>query len=161
MNRNLISTGALDKLQLFGAIVLNSSSALLSQGMTIGIGDSASPEVFTTIAEINSIDGPGGTAAEIDVTDLSSTSKEFVLGLQDEGDISLGGNYIPANTQHALLRTLRASGASRNYRISFTDSPITTWTFAARVKGFSISNGVDGVTALSVTLRVTGSITEA
>ena len=138
-----------------------SSSALSSQGMTIGIGNAASPEVFATITEVKSIDGPGGQTAEIDVTDLSSTAKEFVLGLQDEGDITLDMNYIPANTQHALLRTLRGSGAENNFRISFTDSPVTTWTFAARVKGFSISNAVDNVTALSVTLRVTGSITEA
>jgi len=138
-----------------------SSSALTSQGMTIAIGNGASPEVFTTIAEVKSIDGPGGQTAEIDVTDLSSTAKEFVLGLQDEGDITLDMNYIPANTQHALLRTLRGTGAENNFRITFTDSPATTWTFGARVKGFSISNAVDSVTGLSVTLRVTGSITEA
>ena len=138
-----------------------SSSALSSQGMTIGIGNGASPEVFTTIAEVKGIDGPGGQTAEIDVTDLSSTAKEFVLGLQDEGDITLDMNYIPSNTQHVLLRTLRGSGDENNFRISFTDSPVTTWTFGARVKGFSISNAVDNVTGLSVTLRVTGTITEA
>lgn len=138
-----------------------SSSALSSQGMTIGIGNGASPEVFTTIAEVKSIDGPGGQANEIDVTDLSSTAKEYVLGLQDEGDITLDINYLPANTQHAAIRTLRGNGNVNNFRISFTDSPVTTWTFAARVKGFSISNAVDGITGASVTLRVTGSITEA
>ncbi len=138
-----------------------SSSALTSQGVTIGVGDGASPEVFTTIAEVKSIDGPGGQANEIDVTDLSSTAKEFALGLQDEGDITLDINYIPGNTQHAQLRSDRAAGTSRNYRITFTDSPATTWTFAAYVKGFSISNAVDNITGASVTLRVSGSITEA
>jgi len=138
-----------------------SSSALTSQGMTIAVGNGASPEVFTTIAEVKSIDGPGGQSNEIDVTDLSSTAKEYVLGLQDEGDITLDMNYIPSNVQHAQLRSDRAAGTQRNYRISFTDSPVTTWTFAARVKGFSISNAVDNVTGLSVVLRVSGSITEA
>lgn len=161
MKRNLISTSALDKLQQFGAVIYNSSSALSSQGMTISVDNADSPLTYTAIAEVKGIDGPGGQTAEIDVTDLSSTAKEFVLGLQDEGDITLDMNYIPGNTQHALLRTLRGSGAERNYRISFTDSPATTWTFGARVKGFSISNAVDNVTGLSVTLRVTGSITEA
>lgn len=138
-----------------------SSSALSSQGMTLGVGDGASPEAFTTISEIKSIDGPGGQANEIDVTDLSSTAKEFILGLQDEGDITAEINYIPANAQHAQLRADRASGTSRNYQITFTDSPATTWTFAALVKGFSVSNGVDSVTGATVTLRVSGSITEA
>ena len=157
----VISTSAIAALAAYGAEVFNSSSALSSQGMTIGIGDGASPEVFTTISEVNTIDGPGGQANEIDVTDLSSTGKEFKLGLQDEGDITLDINYIPGNTQHALLRTRRASGAIGNFRITFTDSPATTWTFAALVKGFSVSNAVDGVTTASVTLRVSGSITEA
>jgi hypothetical protein len=139
-----------------------SSSALTSQGMTIGLdADGASPFTYVSIAEVKSIDGPGGQTAEIDVTDLSSSAKEFVLGLQDEGDITLDMNYIPSNTQHTLLRTLRGSGVSGYFQIAFTDSPVTTWSFTAKVKGFSISNAVDNVTGLSVTLRVTGSITEA
>lgn len=138
-----------------------SSSALSSQGMTIAVGDAASPEVFTTINEVKSIDGPGGQTAEIDVTDLNSTGKEYQLGLQDEGDITLDINYLPNDTQHAQLRADRAAGTKRNYRITFTDSPTTTWTFEGLVKGFSISNSVDSVTGASVTIRVTGSITEA
>lgn len=160
--KRLISTRFIEELRGYGALVLNSSSALTSQGMTIGIGDGASPtEAFTTIAEVKSIDGPGGQTAEIDVTDLNSTAKEFVLGLQDEGDITLDMNYIPSNAQHAALRTLRGNGNENNFRITFTDSPNTTWTFGARVKGFTINNSVDSVTGLSVTLRVTGAITEA
>ena len=54
-----------------------SSNALESQGMAIKRGDGASPEVFTTIPEVRSINGPDGSASEIDVSDLSSTSREF------------------------------------------------------------------------------------
>lgn len=138
-----------------------SSNALLSQGMTIAAGDGASPEVFTTIPEVNSIDGPGGQANEIDVTDLSSTGREKLLGIQDEGDITVEINYLPGNTTHAQLRSDKAAGTKRNYRITFTDSPATTWTFEALVKGFAVSNSVDEVNRTSVILAVSGSITEA
>lgn len=138
-----------------------SSSALTSQGMTIAAGDSASPESFTTITEVKGIDGPGGQANEIEVTDLSSTAKEYILGLQDEGDITLEINYIPANTLHTQLRADKAAGTIRNYRITFTDSPATTWTFSGLVKGFAVSNATDNVTQASVTLRVSGTIVEA
>lgn len=157
--KKLISISAITALQSFGAIVINSSAALDSQGMTLSSGDSASPEVFTAITEIGSIDGPGGQANEIDVTDLSSAAKEFRQGLQDEGDVTCEFNFIPQNTQHALLRSDRAAQTLRNYRITFTDSPATTWTFLAFVKGLSISNSVDDVTKASLTLRVTGAIT--
>jgi hypothetical protein len=138
-----------------------SSTALQSQGMTLGIGDAASPEVYTTITNVNSMSGPGGSATEIDVTDLSSSAKEFRLGLQDEGEVTAEIQYVPADVQHALLRATRAAGTSKNFRITFTDSPQTTWTFTAFVKTFSISNAVDGVTTASVALRISGSITEA
>lgn len=138
-----------------------SSTALQSQGMTIGVSDAASPEVYTTITNVANIDGPGGSATEIDVTDLSSSAKEFRLGLQDEGEVSFEIQYVPADTQHALLRSLRAAGTSRNFLITFTDSPNTTWTFLAFVKTFSVSNAVDGVTTASCALRVSGAITEA
>lgn len=140
-----------------------SSSALDSQGLTIARSPNppASPEVYSTIPEVSNISGPGGQANEIDVTDLSSTAKEFRMGLQDEGSITLDINYIPQNAVHAALRTDRANQTLSSYRITFTDSPMTTWTFTAYVLGFEVSNGVDDVTKASITLRVSGSITEA
>jgi len=138
-----------------------SSSALVSQGMTIAMGDAASPEVWSTISEVTSIGGPDGSASEIDTTDLNSTAKEFRLGLLDNGSVSISLNFIPANVQHALLRTLSISGAISNFRMTFTDSPQTTWTFTAFVMGLPIENSVDAVTTASITLRISGSITEA
>jgi len=137
-----------------------SVNALKSQGMTIGIGDGASPEVFTTISEISSISGPGGQAAVIDTTDLSSLAKEKRMGLPDEGQITLDMNWIPKNVQHALLRTKRTAQVAVNFRITFTDSPATTWTFAAFVLGHPVSNSVDEVTKGNVTLEVSGAVTE-
>ena len=138
-----------------------SSSALDSQGMTIKRGDGASPEVFTTIPEVTEIGGPGGQAAEIDVTDLSSTAKEFRMGLQDEGQITLQMAWIPTNTVHSGLRTDRTNQTLRNFQINFTDSPSTTWAFAAFVLGLELTNSVDEVTRATVTLRVSGAVTQS
>jgi hypothetical protein len=142
-----------------------SSSALDSQGMLLQYLDTTasplSPQTFTTIPEISNISGPGGQANEIDVTDLSSTAKEFRMGLQDEGSITIDMNYIPANAVHAAMRTARANQTLTTFRIKFTDSPNTVWTFTAFVLGFEVSNSVDDVTKASMTLRVSGSITES
>ena len=137
-----------------------SSSALDSQGMLIQYGTAASPIVWSTITEVSEISGPGGQAAEIDVTDLSSSAKEFRMGLQDEGQITLSVNYIPQNTVHEQLRTNRAAQTLTNFQIIFTDSPETIWRFTAYVLGLEISNSVDDVTKGSITLRVSGSITQ-
>lgn len=137
-----------------------SSNALDSQGMLIQRSDGASPEVFATIPEVSEMSGPGGQSSEIDVTDLSSTAKEFRMGLQDEGQISLTMNWIPGNAVHAGLRTDRSNQTLRNFKIIFTDSPTTTWDFAAFVMGLEMSAGVDDVVKATATLRVSGSITE-
>lgn len=139
-----------------------SSNALEAQGMLIKIGNGASPQVFTTISEIKTFSGPTGSAAVIDVTDLSSTAKEKRMGLADEGQLSFTINYIPDNTQHALLRTQRASREETNFKMVFTDdSPSTTWSFSAFVTGFAVSGAVDNVVEATVTLEITGSITQS
>lgn len=139
-----------------------SSQALEAQGMELRIGNGASPEVFTAISEISTFSGPGGAATVIDVTDLSSLAKEKRMGLADEGQLSFTINYIPNNTQHALLRTQRANRQETNFKLIFTDdSPATTWSFAAFVTGFSVTAAVDGVVQANVTLEITGAISEA
>ena len=139
-----------------------SSNALEAQGMLIQIGNGASPQVFTTISEIKTFSGPTGSAAVIDVTDLSSTAKEKRMGLADEGQLSFTINYIPDNTQHTLLRTRRASRDETDFKMVFTDdSPSTTWSFSAFVTGFAVSGAVDNVVEANVTLEITGSITQS
>lgn len=137
-----------------------SDNAISAQGTTIKIG-SGSPTTYNTIPEISTFNGPGGNASVIDVTDLSSTAKEKLVGLRDEGQLSFEMNYIPDNTYHAALRTARANKALTPFKISFVDTGTTEWTFNAYVLGFVISGGVDAPYKASVTLEITGAITEA
>jgi len=138
-----------------------SSQALEAQGTVLKIGDSASPEVFTAIPEIKNFTGPGGSAAVIDVTDLSSAAKEKRMGLADEGQLSFVIHYIPSDTQHAALRAARASRVETNFQIEFTDaSPATVWSFSGFVTTFSVAGSVDGVIEGNVTIEITGAISE-
>ena len=86
-----------------------SSSALESQGMALYIdrGD-VSPTSWTQIPEVKNINFRTGSAAVIDVTDLSSTAKEKRMGLADEGQCTFTLNYRPANGAHAELAQAKA-----------------------------------------------------
>ena len=136
-----------------------SSSALETQGVLIQRGDGASPEVFTTIPEIVSFDGPGGSASEIDVSDLASSAREFRMGLKDEGDFSFEMMYLPNNAQHSGLQDDRTNRTLRSFQIVLTDSPQSYLKFTGYVREFSISGGVDDVIRASVTLRISGAVT--
>lgn len=146
-----------------------SSAALESQGMQVKISATDSPQAYTAITELYDIGGPDGSANEIDVSDLDSTAREFRMGLKDSGTLTFGLNYIPTNTQHNLLRTTWTARTIAYFQMIFTDddattSPVTTatiWSFSAYVQSLSISNSVDGKTEGSVTLRITGDITQS
>lgn len=139
-----------------------SSSSLESQGMVIAYNNTAaSPNAYTTIPEVTSISGPDGSASEIDVSDLSSTAKEFKIGLKDSGSVSLEFMYIPVNAVHSALRTAWSNRTLTGFRITFTDSPATVWTFNAYVQNFSTTAGVDAPLAGTMTLRISGDISES
>lgn len=137
-----------------------SSNALTSQGITLGIG-SGSPVTYTDIPEIVSFNGPGGAGNVIDVTDLDSTAMEKIMGLPDEGQLSFDINYIPDNAQHAALRTARANQTRTQFKMTFTDTGATEWTFYGYVTGFSVTGGVNSPLRASVTIEIDGAISEA
>lgn len=140
-----------------------SVNALGTQGITLSVSDTASPEAYTSIPDITDITGPDGSVAEVDTTDLSASAKTYIRGLPDNGSVSFTINYIPANTYHAQLRSDFNSSAeiARYYRLTFTDSPNTTWTFQGYVSTFSISASIDDKLTASCAVRVKGAITEA
>ena len=137
-----------------------SSNAILAQGTKFAVSPNSSPPVFADIPEIRSIGGPDGSAPTIDVTDLDSTAREYVLGLKDEGSFSLGVMYIPANAVHTTLRNAWANRTQLRFRVTFTDSGTTVWEFNGFVTGFSQSAAVDTVVEATVGIKITGSIYE-
>ena len=136
------------------------STALVARGTTISVATGGSPE-YVQIVNVSSISGPGSTAAEIEITDLSSTAKEYLLDLVDNGTVSLSIFYNPNDTYHAQLRSDNADSTARTYRITMNASPQVTATFSARVQGFTPDHSVANAHQVSVELRVTGTVTYA
>lgn len=137
-----------------------SVNALPSQGVELKIG-SGSPLSYTAIKEIVSFNGPGGAGQVIDVTDLSSDAVEKIMGLPDEGQLSFEINYLPTDTQHALLRAQRDAQAVTKFQLIFTDTGTTTWAFDGFVTGFTVTGGVNAPIKANVTLEISGSISES
>lgn len=134
-------------------------------GTTIALGDGASPEVFTTIAYVTNIEGPGLSADTIDVTSHGSTDgyRQFVQGLKDAGEVSLELNFDPDAATHVNasggLAYEYEQGTESNYKITFPDT--TVWTFPGIVTGLSPSAPMDGKLSAAVTIKVSGKPTLA
>jgi hypothetical protein len=138
-----------------------SQNAVLTQGTILQRGDGATPtEVFTAVPDVVSITGPDATKAEIDVTDLASTAKEFKGGLADFGRMVVELNYIPGNTIHDVIRDDFNSPASpvRNWRLIFVNG--FRWNFSGYVGAFPGNTQPDSVQKSAMTIRLSGPVVE-
>jgi hypothetical protein len=132
------------------------SGALKTQGFELEIGTGASPAAFVEIGEITSFQGLDGQAAEIDVTHLKSTAKEFLMGLQDFGSFNIDVNYLPEDPGQMRLRAVKATGDIENFRATLSDG--TEFTFTGFVLSNPISGGVDAKVDGSFSLRISGDV---
>ena len=108
---------------------------------------------MTAIGQITGFNGPSGSAGVIDVTSLASTAKEKLMGLRDEGQVTLDVLYDPATADaslHNALKEDRATRTLRKFEIALTDQASTVSTslptfhsFDAYVTGYG-DNGCGG-----------------
>ena len=135
--------------------------ALESQGISIFFSTStvASTAAAAIIEEVNSFSGPSGAAGIIDVTHLLSTAKEKLVGLRDEGQVSLNLNFIATGAVQTKLRECRSARTKSNLGIAFSDTAKTIAKMECYVTGFSIAGSVDNKLSGAVTIEITGPVT--
>lgn len=124
--------------------------------------------VYTTVAQVRDINGPGMARDTIEVTcrDSAGQAREFVAGLLDNGEVTFDLVYDPDEVTHSDTVTggliaLLAAGTSNNFRINFADATPTTATFAGLVTRFQPTMPLNGAQTGSATIKVSGQITWA
>ncbi len=127
-------------------------SAIKSQGSTLSID-------ATVIANVISYDGFDGAAQEIDITNLSSTAKEYETGLVDNGNFGFEINVDDSDAGQTALTAAKNSGSTNEYVLTLAGGE--TRTFDALVLSLSESAGVDDVVKGSAQLKISGSVTKA
>jgi hypothetical protein len=131
------------------------TNAILGAGSSLKLGDGASPEVFTKIAEVLRVGAIGQSAAEIDVTSLDSTAKEYIAALPDGETVSITMNFVGGTQQNALRDGVRTT---KNFVMEFSDN--TKATFSMVILGFlRDETSPESQLTASVNGRITGPIT--
>jgi hypothetical protein len=134
----------------------------VADGTTISRINDASPQAYVVIPQVTDVGTVGSDRGLIDVTNLSSTAREYKKAIKDGQELTLTINYDPDDAQHAALRTDNDAETARSYRVTFSDSPAQTVTFNGLVTNWSVGNIViDNVLTLSVTIKPTGDLTFA
>lgn len=133
------------------------SSAKTGYGTLFGIGDGATPEVFTNLAEVLDVTPPNEQTDKVEVTHMQSPdqTKEFIPGMTDPGQCSFDINFLPGVDDDAAIQLLRHPSGVQNFQITFPNG--ATWTFAGFLTDYAPKAPVNDRMRATVTFKVTGS----
>lgn len=128
-----------------------------TQGVNLQVGDAASPEVFTTVADVTSLGDLGVTRSSLDTTKLNSNVRTSKAGLPSVSDLTVEGTYDGNNTTVAGFWTnvTTEDQTDRNWKLDLDISPAEVWSFTGHVSEFMVVSGSpDSLIKFRMTLRI-------
>lgn len=134
----------------------NDGNAVRSQGAVLMV-DKDTPGTPDVPVGCPTSFSNSGSAATVDVSCLESTSREYVAGLAESGEVSLTLNLTTNDEGQIVLRDAYASGSTKAFLLTLSDG--MTLEFDATVTSYNLSLGVDEAATLDVTLQISGDIT--
>ena len=109
---------------------------------------------------ITAISLGGISTAEIDVTSISSSTKEYVMGTLDGGTVD-----VTVNLDAGVVCSMPTAGdtAPTSFTLRFgtgaaSPNQVPIFTFSAYIQSVSVEAGVDAQVTASYTLRISGAI---
>lgn len=137
-------------------------------GLELHRGDGASPEVYTKIAGVTELPTVFSyTRSQIETSEIGDTTKTFLGGQLDPGEVQFGVKFDHEETTHGDNSGLVASMTNRgreNWYIKIPESTAdgaapTYATFAAVMTSLQVSGAQDDVLRGTATLKISGAIT--
>lgn len=134
------------------------SDAALGYGSLFQTGDSGSPEVWSTVAEVSNISPP---AVSRDAVDLSHENgpddwEESMPGLKRPGEMAIEFNFVPGGDAYNDLKLEMEDRVIRHRRIVFPSSEVMA--FYAFVTELGAEVPVDGKMTASAKFKLSGEI---
>jgi predicted secreted protein len=114
--------------------------------------------VYTDLAQVISIKWAGHKRDAIDVSNVDSTAnyREFIGGMRDGGEVSVGVIYDEANATHAQITTDLESDVITNYRIALPAPISKVWTLPGLVTSIGREIPFEGKVTLEFTIKISG-----
>lgn len=134
------------------------STAISAQGSTLQIDNTTPGTPDVAIANLISFSGLDGEATEIDRTNMSSTAKEKLIGLQDFGNFTFEMDPDYTDTGQNTLRSAQGSGSTKAFLLTLPNG--VTLAFSGFVRNASsITGGVDAKLGGNVAISIDGAVT--
>ena len=137
------------------------TTASLAQGFANAIVDgTAASHVIKAglpVKEMTTFSGLDGTASTIDTTSMDSTSKEFLMGLRNNGGFKGDFNFVGDDPGQVAMLAAIGTRALTGFHLRMSNNSI--FEFSAYVLGRSLSGGVDAKADTNFTLQISGDVT--
>ena len=128
---------------------MTATRAIIGYGTTVAVGDTGSPPIYTQLAEVTEVTPPNAQTDDVEATHFISDSRtrEYIPGLIEPGEASVGMNRIPGSTTEILLMGLQQAGTRVPVLITWPNG--TTWQFLGVVKGYETASPIDDRMAIA------------
>jgi len=93
-------------------------------------------------------------ASDLDATNLQSTAKEYIAGLQDSQSVTLTGQRVVLSEGQNALRDNAGATSTFKFRNTYSDGSILS--YSATIKKFGVTGGTDAVMMFTATIRPSG-----
>jgi Lambda phage tail tube protein, TTP len=116
--------------------------------------------VFTTIAQVKSIDAPKAKVEVVDISDLSTGAGKVkgVTGYADGGEAGGSCFFDPADTTHKNLTESLSTipTAADSWKVIYSDVAPTTWPFSGWLTNFDVKAAVGQFLMADFSITLTG-----
>jgi hypothetical protein len=136
------------------------SDAIAGTGIMLHIGDGASPEVFTPVAELVSLKPSAKSRNKIEVSNHNEKRESNILGMLRQSDVTGTCNLVPSDATHESIQDDIDNNVKRNWRITLPPDGLPHYTFPARVQLFEFQEVTpDSALQFAFALTIDGDIT--
>lgn len=128
-------------------------TGLSSVGITLGYSSTIPATTYTNLPGLQEVPDIGGKTDKIDVTTLADTSKRYIQGLSDPGDLAFKFLYsnVGATDSFRVLKGFETSRALTAFEVAISDGTKIDFTAYVQVSLDSAKTGA----ALGFTLNLT------
>lgn len=133
-------------------------SKVIGLGTTLGVKYTTGSSVYTTVAGLLGISGPGAAAEKIDTSTIDNASnfKTFQIGQADPGELSLTLAYGSTDASQKMLAGLLQNRVKTSFEIDYPSSDTPAETFNGYVTGAGREIQKDQLTTRTITVALTG-----
>lgn len=122
------------------ALALTTTTGMLSNGTVLKVS-SGSPTAMVVVPNARNIEFDTGSSARVEMTNLTSDWKEFLLGLPDPGSLTFEIDFTSSEAAHIILRNARVNRTRCDFQVLLPGGATPTASMQGFVAKFPVTVG--------------------